>query len=91
MAIKPQYFFLMNEKYAQIYTRIGRNLKKRRIELGLTQDQLAKKTSKIDRSKISDIENGKEDFMFSTLLELATALEVDVEELTKNSTSNTFT
>ncbi len=83
MAIKPHFFFKMDDKYGEIYARIGKNIKKRRSELKLTQDQLAKRTSKIDRAKISDIENAKEDFMFSTLLELANALEIDVEELTK--------
>ncbi|KGE13522.1 helix-turn-helix domain-containing protein [Sphingobacterium deserti] len=83
MAIKPQYFSAMEKKYAEIYSRIGNNLKKARTELKLSQEQLAKRTSKIDRSKISDIENAKEDFMFSTLLELANALDVDVEELTR--------
>ena len=73
----------MEEKYLEIYSRIGKNLKKRRLELNLTQEQLAKKTSKVDRAKISDIENAKEDFMFSTLFEIANGLDIDVEKLTK--------
>ncbi|GHE28858.1 helix-turn-helix domain-containing protein [Sphingobacterium griseoflavum] len=72
-------------KYAGVYARIGKNVRNRRRALNLTQDQLSKRTSKIDRAKISDIENAKEDFMFSTLLELAHALEADVEDLTKAS------
>lgn len=72
----------MIEKYKDIYQRIGVNVKKARKERGYTQEQLAKK-KKLDRSKISDIENGKEDFMFSTLLEIAEGLEKDVEVLTK--------
>lgn len=72
----------MVEKHKDIYERIGMNVRKARKERGYTQEQLAKK-KKLDRSKISDIENGKEDFMFSTLLEIAEGLEKDVEVLTK--------
>lgn len=71
----------MINKYLPIYKRVGVNLRKERIIAKLTQEQLAKKTSKLDKSKISDIENAKEDFMFSTLLELAHALEIDIEKL----------
>lgn len=83
MAIKPQIIFTMEEKHIEIYSRIGKNIRNRRLELKLTQEQLAKKTSKVDRSKISDMENGKEDYMLSTLLELANGLNIDIEELVK--------
>ncbi|GGG88327.1 hypothetical protein GCM10007415_22930 [Parapedobacter pyrenivorans] len=71
------------EKYEGIYKRIGSNIKKYRNKAKLTQEQLADKSPKLDRAKISDMENGKEDFMFSTLLEVANGLNVDVEKLTK--------
>jgi len=73
----------MIDKYSEIYKRIGSNLKKERKKARLTQVQLAEKNTKLDASKISDIENAKEDFMFSTLLELANGLGVDVEKLIK--------
>lgn len=73
----------MVNKYLETYTRIGSNLKKERKKAKLTQGQLAEKTAKLDASKISDIENGKEDFMFSTLLEIANGLGVDIGELIK--------
>jgi len=73
----------MIEKHKSIYKRIGKNIRRQRKEADLTQGQLAKKNPKLDRAKISDMENGKEDFMFSTLLEIAEGLEVDVELLTK--------
>jgi len=44
-----------------------------------TQQQLADKVDKLDRAKISDIENGKEDFHFSTLLKIFDALDLEVE------------
>lgn len=73
----------MEDKYLIIYGEIGKNLKRERRKAGLTQLELANKTNKIDRSKISEIENGKVDFMFSTLLELAIALKIDIEKLIK--------
>ena len=71
----------MVNKYLEIYKRIGENLKRERQKANLTQKQLAEKTSKLDNSKISDIENAKEDYMMSTLLELAKALEIGIERL----------
>ncbi|WP_228448922.1 helix-turn-helix domain-containing protein [Chryseobacterium mulctrae] len=43
---------------------MGNSLKKKRKEKKLTQQQVAKLAGNIDRSKISDIENGKEIFCF---------------------------
>jgi len=73
----------MINKYNSIYQRIGLNLKKERKKAQLTQAQLAERTTKLDGSKISDMENAKEDYMFSTLLEVANGLGVDIEKLTK--------
>ena len=42
---------------------------------------MAEKIPKFDRSKISDIENGKEDFLFSTLLKICNALDISLKEL----------
>lgn len=70
-------------KYGSVYKRIGSNIKKYRKRAKLTQEQLADKSTKLDRAKISDMENGKEDFMFSTLLEIANGLNIDVEKLIK--------
>lgn len=76
----------MDEKFVTIYKTIGENLRDKRKEKNLSQQQLADLAGKIDRSKISDIENGKEDFLFSTLLKICSALNVNLEELlnTKN-------
>lgn len=71
------------EKYKSIYTEIGKNIKKFRKKAKLTQQQLADKSPKLDRAKISDMENGKEDFLFSTLLEITSGLNIDVEKLTR--------
>lgn len=62
-----------------VYKIIGANLRYFRKKSGLIQHELAEKCG-IDRSKISDIENGKEDFMFSTLLAIADGLNLDVKK-----------
>lgn len=74
----------MNKNFAEIYKVIGNFLKKKRKEKKLTQLQLAELAGKIDRSKISDIENGKEDFLFSTLLKLCEALDISITDILTN-------
>ncbi|MBT2623674.1 helix-turn-helix transcriptional regulator [Chryseobacterium sp. ISL-6] len=71
----------MINNFAKTYKEIGNSLKKKRKEKNLTQQQLAELTGKIDRSKISDIENGKEDFLFSTLLKLCVALDISIADI----------
>lgn len=71
----------MDKKFAEKFKMIGNFLKKKRKEKKLTQLQLAKLAGKIDRSKISDIENGKEDFLFSTLLKLCVALDISITDI----------
>jgi len=73
----------MDEYFNDTYKMIGSSLKKKRLEMNLTQKQLADLAGKIDRSKISDIENGKEDFLISTLLKLCKALNVSISEVLK--------
>lgn len=59
---------------------LGRNIRERRKELGLTLEQLA---GAIDRapSQLSAIENGKREPKLSMLRTLATALDTSVDEL----------
>lgn len=73
----------MEEKFVTIYKTIGENLRDKRKEKNLSQQQLADLAGKIDRSKISDIENGKEDFLFSTLLKICAALGMNANDLFK--------
>ncbi|RKO72542.1 XRE family transcriptional regulator [Sphingobacterium puteale] len=74
---------MKKNKHSKIYKAIGKNLKRRRLELDLTQEKLADKIPKMDRSKISDMENGKEDFVFSKLLDLCDALDLTVLDALK--------
>ncbi len=73
----------MDDKFLNIYKTVGKNLRDKRKEKNLSQQQLADLAGKIDRSKISDIENGKEDFLFSTLLKICKALDIDIEQIFK--------
>lgn len=64
------------------YKRIGINLLCYRRTKGLSQEQLAE-LSGISRSRISDLERGKEDFRISTIMLIAKALEIDYTLLLK--------
>ncbi len=74
----------MDDKFVTIYKTVGKNLRNKRKEKNLSQQQLADLAGKMDRSKISDIENGKEDFLFSTLLKICGALDIHIDQMFKN-------
>lgn len=63
---------------------IGANIKKTREGIGLTQDELARKTAK-NKSSISNIENGRGNPTIESLLAVADALGVEVWELLRPS------
>ena len=52
-----------------------KNIKMRRRELGMTQEELAKKTGYTNKSSIATIEAGKIDLPQSKIMEFAEALE----------------
>lgn len=62
--------------------RIGLNIMFRRKELQMTQETLAN-LSGVSRSRISDIERGREFFKISSLMLIAEALQIDYRELLK--------
>ncbi len=62
--------------------KLGRNLKRIRTKKDVTQTEIARKLS-VDRSFVSNIENGKNNPTLSTLTSLAKALDVPVDELFK--------
>ena len=72
----------MEDDHKKYFIIIGKNVKRFRKEQGLSQQELANSCNRVDRSKISDIENAKEDFMLSTLLEICIALKISLTELT---------
>ena len=68
--------------FQKIYIRIGFNLMKQRRLKGWTQEQLAEKSG-VSRSRISKMENGKENFNIESLFLIAQSLEIDFIELLK--------
>ena len=70
----------MKEKHKEQFKIIGANLRKIRDEKGFSQQDLANRCD-VERAKISRIENATEDFLLSTLLELASALGVNPADL----------
>ena len=62
--------------------KLGENLKKLRIKKDISQIELARMLS-VDRSFVSNIENGKNNPTLSTITSLAQALGVSTDELLK--------
>lgn len=54
--------------------KIYENIKKLRLELGISQEELARKTGYSDRSSIAKIESGKVDLTNSKIVDFAKAL-----------------
>jgi len=59
---------------------VGDRIKKRRLELNWTQDQLAQKSG-ISKSFLSDLENGKRSVSADNLLDIARVLGVSLDYL----------
>ena len=68
--------------FEDIYKGIGFNLLKQRRLKGWTQEQLAERSG-VSRSRISKMENGKENFNIESLFLIAQSLEIDFIELLK--------
>ena len=62
--------------------KLGENLKKIRTKKNITQTELAK-TLGVDKSFVSNIENGKTNPTLSTITNLANSLGVSTNELLK--------
>ena len=59
------------------------NIRNRRLELAMSQEELAHKVGYTDRSSIAKIETGKVDISVGTLRKIAEALETDPLTLLK--------
>ena len=68
--------------FEDIYKRIGFNLLKQRRLKGWMQEQLSERSG-VSRSRISKMENGKENFNIESLFLIAQSLEIDFIELLK--------
>jgi transcriptional regulator with XRE-family HTH domain len=62
--------------------KLGKNLKRIRIKKDITQIEIARRLG-VDRSFVSNIENGKNNPTLSTITSLAKALDVPSTELLK--------
>lgn len=74
----------MENNFNKNYKQIGQIIRSKRKEKGLTQQQLADLIPKLDRAKISDMENGKEDFYLSTLIKISNALQTELQVILKD-------
>ncbi len=71
----------MNEKRdKERLIKFGEHLKSIRERLDLSQDEVAANCD-VTKGNLSNIENGKKDFHFTTLLEIAKGLRIQPKEL----------
>ena len=64
-----------------ILREFGKRVKSIRISKDLSQDQVVINSIRITKGTISDIENGKRNFSFTTFIDLAKGLDVHPREL----------
>ncbi|MCG7501765.1 helix-turn-helix domain-containing protein [Tenacibaculum sp. Mcav3-52] len=76
------FYFVINVKNKEFMVAFGKNLKKLRKEVELTQEDLANDCN-ISLSQIGRIERGEINTTISTLYVLAKALDIEVAELFK--------
>ena len=69
--------FRKAERRVSPYFDLALQVIKRRLQLGLTQKELAEKTNTF-QSRISKIESGEHDIRFSTLIDIAESLECEI-------------
>ena len=62
--------------------KLGKNLKKIRVEKGISQGDIARALN-VARSFVSDLENGKRNPTLTTISKLAKAIGVSTDELLK--------
>ena len=72
----------------EILRKFGEHVKDLRIKSGLTQDDVVLNSSKITKGTVSDIENGKRNFAFTTLIDLAKGLNISPKDLLNFKTDN---
>ena len=73
---------MYTEKMKSDSVKLGKNLKRIRMEKGISQGEIAR-TLKVGRSFITNIENGKTNPTLDTIAKIAKAIGVSVGELMK--------
>jgi transcriptional regulator with XRE-family HTH domain len=72
---------------SQILLAFGQAVRKRRLEIGLSQEAFAEK-SQLHRTYIGGIERGKRNVALLNLIQIAQALEITPEELLARISAN---
>jgi len=61
--------------------KFGEHIKNLRIKSGLTQDEVVLNSNRLTKATVSDIENGKRNLSFTTLIDLAKGMNMHPKEL----------
>ncbi|GAB3491781.1 helix-turn-helix transcriptional regulator [Flexivirga lutea] len=68
------------ERWAESRRRVGANVRRLRLERGLTQEALALESG-LSRNQLIELEHGRRGVLFERLDDLAVILEVDASDL----------
>jgi transcriptional regulator with XRE-family HTH domain len=71
----------MEKRKEEKLIKFGLHIKKMRDELNLSQDKVALNSDKLIKATISEVENGKRNLSFTTLLDLAKGMGKHPREL----------
>ena len=71
----------MESRKERILRKFGQHIRKLRTESKLSQDDVVMNSDKLIKATISDVENGKRDLAFTTLIDLAKGLGRNPKEL----------
>jgi transcriptional regulator with XRE-family HTH domain len=71
----------MDKQKENILLKFGRHVKKLRTESKLSQDEVVMNSDRLIKATVSDIENGKRNLSFTTLIDLAKGLGRNPKEL----------
>lgn len=70
-----------------IKEKVGQRIKELRKELGYSQERLANE-AEVDRTYVTDVENGRRNVSIEVLLKLISALEISVKEFFNSKSFN---
>ena len=73
----------MKDNYKKHLISVGKKLREIRDANKWSQEEVATKCDTVNAAKISKMENAREDYNFTTLLELCDALKVDISDIVK--------
>lgn len=71
----------MDKLKESILVKFGQHVKKLRTDSGLSQDEVVMNSDRLIKATVSDVENGKRNLTFTTLIDLAKGLGRTPKEL----------